>query len=398
MILGAVVGGIAGAASPAANDGAHAATGGGQAAGVGGSGGLVDGVRSGAGTGSTPAQVDNESVGGPVNTTMTVVVRPNGDARWSVRTYFRLRTEADVESFQQLGSAFQNGETADLGFGAFERGASLASEATGRQMSIRDPVRNWSLPSDTPGNASLRLAFTWTNFGETTNETVVIGDVFDTDPLWLRGLTSSQELRLRPPQGWEMVESPGVPLRNRALVWEGPADFDGDDVSATFGSGEDENGQNGNGDGTDEGPDLLVLIGGGLLILVAALLAYGVYRRSGEAEDGEEPAAGAAAPDADEAGADAEEDEEAEDAESVPADEDTVDTELLSDEERIERLLEENGGRMKQANIVKETGWSNAKVSQLLSAMDEEDRIDKLRIGRENLISFPEEDVTDVEE
>ena len=53
---------------------------------------------------------------------------------------------------------------------------------------------------------------------------------------------------------------------------------------------------------------------------------------------------------------------------------------------------------MKQANIVKETGWSNAKVSQLLSAMEEDGQIDKLRIGRENLISFPDEDVTDLDE
>jgi uncharacterized membrane protein len=77
---------------------------------------------------------------------------------------------------------------------------------------------------------------------------------------------------------------------------------------------------------------------------------------------------------------------------------DDVDVELLSDEERVERLLEENGGRMKQARIVSETGWSNAKVSQLLSSMDEEGRIDKLRIGRENLISFPDEDITDFDE
>jgi len=76
---------------------------------------------------------------------------------------------------------------------------------------------------------------------------------------------------------------------------------------------------------------------------------------------------------------------------------DEIDEELLSDEERVERLIELNGGRMKQAAIVKETGWSNAKVSQLLSAMDEEGRIDKLRIGRENLISFPDEDVANLD-
>ncbi|MFC7008821.1 helix-turn-helix transcriptional regulator [Halalkalicoccus sp. GCM10025704] len=56
------------------------------------------------------------------------------------------------------------------------------------------------------------------------------------------------------------------------------------------------------------------------------------------------------------------------------------------------RLLEANGGRMKQANIVTETNWSNAKVSQLLSAMAEEGRIEKLRIGRENLITLVEDE------
>jgi len=69
-----------------------------------------------------------------------------------------------------------------------------------------------------------------------------------------------------------------------------------------------------------------------------------------------------------------------------------LDGELLSDEEYVEALIDRNGGRMKQANIVTETGWSNAKVSQLLSAMAEAGRVEKLRIGRENLISLPDDD------
>jgi uncharacterized membrane protein len=71
-------------------------------------------------------------------------------------------------------------------------------------------------------------------------------------------------------------------------------------------------------------------------------------------------------------------------------DEGDVDLSLLSDEERVEHLLERNGGRMKQANIVRETGWSDAKVSQLLSSMAEEGEVEKLRLGRENLISLPD--------
>jgi len=64
---------------------------------------------------------------------------------------------------------------------------------------------------------------------------------------------------------------------------------------------------------------------------------------------------------------------------------------LLSDEEQVLALLRDNGGRMKQAEIVDATDWSNAKVSQLLSGMAEGGAIEKLRIGRENLITLPEE-------
>jgi hypothetical protein len=46
---------------------------------------------------------------------------------------------------------------------------------------------------------------------------------------------------------------------------------------------------------------------------------------------------------------------------------------------------------MRQADIVAETGWSDAKVSQLLSAMADEGRVEKLRLGRENLISLPDD-------
>jgi len=66
--------------------------------------------------------------------------------------------------------------------------------------------------------------------------------------------------------------------------------------------------------------------------------------------------------------------------------------EQLSDEERVIQLLEKNGGRMKQVNIVKNTEWSKSKVSMLLSDMEEEGEISKLRVGRENIISLAGEE------
>lgn len=62
--------------------------------------------------------------------------------------------------------------------------------------------------------------------------------------------------------------------------------------------------------------------------------------------------------------------------------------ELLSDEDHVLQLLEEHGGRMKQVHIVEQTDWSKSKVSMLLSDMEEDGEISKLRVGRENIISL----------
>jgi uncharacterized membrane protein len=59
-----------------------------------------------------------------------------------------------------------------------------------------------------------------------------------------------------------------------------------------------------------------------------------------------------------------------------------------SDPEIVIDILEANEGRMKQARIVDETGWSKSKVSMVLSEMDDADEISKLRVGRENIISL----------
>jgi len=60
----------------------------------------------------------------------------------------------------------------------------------------------------------------------------------------------------------------------------------------------------------------------------------------------------------------------------------------LTDKEVIVDILEDNDGRMKQARIVDATGWSKSKVSMLLSEMEDDGDITKLRVGRENIISL----------
>ena len=63
--------------------------------------------------------------------------------------------------------------------------------------------------------------------------------------------------------------------------------------------------------------------------------------------------------------------------------------EFLTDRERVQQLVRENGGRMKQSRIVDSVDWSKAKVSRLLAELEEEGRVTKLRLGRENLVCLP---------
>lgn len=60
----------------------------------------------------------------------------------------------------------------------------------------------------------------------------------------------------------------------------------------------------------------------------------------------------------------------------------------MTDEDRVLALLRDHGGRMKQSQIVERTEWSKAKVSRLLSSMNEDGSVEKLSIGRENIISL----------
>ena len=340
------------------------------------------------------------------NTSLEVQLQPDGDARWSVSATYDLSTPNRTAAFRTLAEEFVANETDELGLSAFERAAAASASATAREMEVADVERTASPASAIEnGTGRLTLSFTWTNFAQFERDRLTVGDVFRTPGgTWLPGLDDSQRLVLRPPEGYAVFSaSPDVPApQNGTLVWTGPATFGQGGFSVTFtGSGAstptDTPGDPG-GPGTRGSGDLFWMLVATLTLGAGAAAVYAVVQRNGSehgtgpGEAGDGAPTGSASPEPDDGGGPGP-------ASAVPDGEDgEFNEELLSDEERVERLLEQNGGRMKQATIVKETGWSNAKVSQLLSAMEEERRVDKLRIGRENLISFPDEDVTDLDD
>jgi hypothetical protein len=387
---------------------------------------------------------------GPERPDPKTVLRANltreGDANWSVASRFEVnRSDPDeVAAFEDLYDEVRAGET-DVGYDAslFRGIVGDVSAAAGREMAIED-VR-WTMHYAGNDTGVIALRFRWTNFADARAETVAVGDAFATeDGTWLPELRDGQRLVLEAPENYA-VSLPTSEEGNRRLVFDGPTTFDPGQPAASFAKnattpttttpndttpgtpgpngtttttlGTTPTGQTGG------GGSLLFWLG---FLVVLVSVGAGVYwyfladeddapggaaatsdagGAGGSSADGGQTtappspdadaeaagAAGAAGASASTADAEATADAESE---SEP-DDGGIDPELLSDEERVEQLLERNGGRMKQGNIVTETGWSNAKVSQLLSAMDEDDRIDKLRIGRENLITLPDEDVTD---
>lgn len=346
--------------------------------------------------GSTVLQTDGGNQ--TPRTTITIDLRSNRSARWTITTRQSLDGEDERDAFRDLIAEFEaGGAGVDADVATFRNYARQAENYTGREMAIRriDPSGRID---ESNGTGVLNLSFTWTNFAERTeSDRLRVKDAFlrADGESWFPRLTADQRLVIHGPDDYNTYTTPSAARQQgNTVIFDSGQELDPETVYATFQPESPEPPL------FDQLVDALgspVALGAILLVAVVGVVAFVRYRRdespppAGETPpppDEERPDAtdaNAAAPDADDT-ADA-----ADDAEPTEETEE-IDLELLSDEERVEHLLEQNGGRMKQASIVKETGWSDAKVSQLLSAMAEEDRINKLRLGRENLISLPDED------
>lgn len=336
-------------------------------------------------------------------------LQADGDAAWNVTVSVPIESDSDREAFEAFAGRFKAGEGGlELGVDAFERAASEASAASGREMAITSVSRHSEVATDPESGDTygiLRVSFTWASFARVDDEdTLYVDDAFNTtDGTWLPGLGAEQSLTILAPPDYGGPTTSPIGADGGDLTWEGPATFDPGYFDIVYHP-------TNMGPTTDGMSSTLVV---GALLLSGAALLVGLYllfaRRNGSTSPGDGGAVARSGPEdgeggdgtttgpADAAGVEGASEQDNDDTDP-DAGTDEPDPELLSDEERVEYLLERNGGRMKQATIVKETGWSNAKVSQLLSSMDDENRVDKLRIGRENLISLPGESVGELDD
>ncbi|USZ68543.1 hypothetical protein NGM10_02100 [Halorussus salilacus] len=334
-------------------------------------------------------------------------VYDNGTAEWTFLYQRTLENDTERQQFEEFADEFNNNST-DL-YEGFQRQANELADAgqnaTGRTMKAESFSKRAEVVGILEENRGVvRMSFQWSAFAAGEGEDVVIGDVFQ-GGLYL-GPNQSLVIHAGPnlqfasasPEGYE-PSGDGL-ADSESITWQGERDFTDQRPRVKFDpveqttteetTTEEPTTREGGGDGADNatttsssagqapsgnGSSPLMLFVAAVLVLLGLAAAFAW--RQGDfgslATDDDNPGGGGSA---------------AASAQSATPEPSVSDEELLTDEARVKKLLDENGGRMKQVNIVDETGWSKSKVSMLLSEMEDEGEISKLRVGRENIISL----------
>ena len=348
----------------------------------------------------------------PDDVSIAVAVEPDGDAEWTVEYRIQLATDEEEQAFEELRVDVEN-DTEAYTSRFRERMASTAAtaeSATGRNMTVSNATVTAERRELPQTYGVLTYRFEWTNFAAVDGERLRVGDAVD--GLFLDG---SSSFIVSWPEGYQLAETTPEPteVRERSVVWTGPIDFSAGQPRI----------------GVAPAGPLSGLPVGALAAVVGALVVVGgavVYRRrtaradgaagaaggpptatagdagpdaeagsetvGGETADGDAAAAGsgAAAATADASDEGEPDGEDAPSASDASDDAPPVDGELLSNEEQVLRLVESQGGRMKQKRVAEELDWTAAKTSQVVTGLRDDDSLEGFRLGRENVLSLPD--------
>ncbi|MFC3958421.1 helix-turn-helix transcriptional regulator [Halovivax cerinus] len=326
-------------------------------------------------------------------TTFDISVAEDGSARWTFEYERTLESTEEVDNFEAYASRFESEET-DLYTKFTEQATALVTDGqryTDREMAATDFNRTARVERSVNTNGVVEMSFTWEGFAATESGRVVVSDVFEGGFY----IMADQKLRIRAGDGlaFDQVypdpEARFPELHERdQVVWRGEREFISGRPYVVLVPEESAGAT-----GEQDSISTPVAIGGAIVGLgLVAGLALAVARRHRYPDifaslpspfETQETATGdeGGPPPADTGAA-------REPGQGTDSTSPISDAELMTDEDRVVSLLTENGGRMKQVQIVEETDWSKSKVSMLLSEMESEGTISKLRVGRENIISL----------
>lgn len=383
---------------------------------------LVIGGGATAGAGSGAAELDSDRSAFGVQeidadrVRLDVEVHENGDATWSVELWTRLDDEERRDAFDELRAEIE--DDPDRFVDRFDERmtdtASAAAESTGREMAVENVTVSTRTETIPEGYGIVTYTFEWRGFAAVDGAELHVGDAID-------GFLLSEGTRLT--VQWPETHrihsvdpDPDDRPREDVAVWRGgETDFVSGQPRLVLTSVPPDDAD----DGVAIGPALAVVAAialVGVLVWLAAMGRLPRPRSGTETPDVDDPSSGPEPSTPDEAASSVDGDP----ASSAPTPEAGTDDptskaktedqtpeagtgdpdanaegpppELLSNEEQVSRLLERNGGRMKQQEVVAELGWTEAKTSQVVTKMREEGDLDGFRIGRENVLALPDEE------
>jgi len=324
---------------------------------------------------------------------MRAAIGADGTAEWTVE--YRLRLDDDnataaFESLREDVEANRSAFTARFADG-MRRTVWSAENATGREMALVNVSVGAERQTFGQEYGVVTYRFGWTNFATTDGDRLRAGDA-----LSQLFLDSETTLVLAYPDDYAVETVRPRPTENRtdAAVWRGPVDFGPEEPRLVVGPG------------GGSSSSLLPIVAGGVVLLLALAAGGWLLRERRGVGDGTPAEATATTATATDAGSDrddatasasaAGDDSDESERDGDDTDEDDTDPseppeELLSNEERVLKLLDESGGRIKQQRIAEELDWTAAKTSQVVGDLRDDDAVETFRIGRENVVTLPEE-------
>lgn len=251
--------------------------------------------------------------------------------------------------------------------------------ATDREMALSNVTVETDTSSAPRDVGHVLVRFQWESFAHLDLNNLEVGGALE--GLTLSGDTSFQ---VYAPDGYVIEEVSPSPERQdeQSVEWAGEGDpFSSTTPEILMVQAQDEEPEPTETE-TDDGLPIPWLPALGVLALLAVVGAAGWWiRRDGLDELATDGAADSAPTDGT--------------GHETTADVGGPSPELLSNEERVMLLLEERGGRIKQQEVVSELDWTEAKTSQVVTELREDDQIEVFRIGRENVLALPDDDDRD---
>ncbi|MFC6722710.1 helix-turn-helix transcriptional regulator [Natrialbaceae archaeon GCM10025896] len=343
------------------------------------------GVVAGGAVADSDRTVDQRSTGefpqveeapDPDATVTRIDLHPNGTAVWSLTVRMRLDSNESVEGFEAFEDEFEANRSRYLGqfrdrmtgvIGNAETVTEREMAATefDSEIGVQEVPRRWGY---------VAYQFRWEGFAAV-DDGVTVGDVF-------RGglfLDDDDVLIIEPPTGYEpdTVDPAPDETGDSRLQWNGPVSFDDQRPQVRFVPADSAQ-SNGSGGSLPTA----VILGSVVVLLVGLAAVYTLGRDS----DGEHPVTADRGTEQSGAGGTA---SEADPQSFVDDGGNSLELdELATDEDRVIALLEAEAGRMRQADIADRLDWSASKTSRVISELAADDAVEKLRIGRENVIDL----------